>query len=223
MIASKILSFYKNLKLDIPLPEGVGAMNPYQDENAFKLCSAFYKKFYNDKKQRRIILGINPGRFGGGVTGVPFTDPVKLEACGISNTLKKKTELSADFIYTMIEAYGGINKFYSDYYVSALSPLGFVKDGKNLNYYDDRELLKVVEPFMIHCINTQLTFGISRKVGFCLGEGENFKYLKKLNQRYRFFDHIEPLPHPRFIMQYKRKLLQQYIRLYMDKLTKPDS
>lgn len=219
MIASRILSFYKDLKLDIPLPDGVEVMNPYQDEDAFALCTAFYSKFYNDADPRKLILGINPGRFGGGITGIPFTDPAKLEACGIPNTLKKKTELSADFIYAMIHAYGGVKKFYHHYYVSAISPLGFTKDGKNLNYYDSKELLRAVEPFMIQCIQTQLTFGVDRNTCFCLGEGENFRYLQKLNQHYGFFKNIIPLPHPRFIMQYKRKQVNLFIDRYLALLT----
>lgn len=218
MLADKILSFYKTIKLDIPLPAGVEVMNPYLDKTAFGLCTAFYKRYYSSKQKRRMILGINPGRFGAGVTGVPFTDPVKLEGCGIPNNLKKKTELSADFIYTMIDHYGGPEKFYDDYYISALSPLGFTKDGKNLNYYDIKELQRAVEPFMIHCIRTQLDFGMDRNIGFCLGEGENYKYLQKLNQQHHFFDRIEPLAHPRFIMQYRRKFLNEYIIRYLEKL-----
>ncbi|HYF67809.1 MAG TPA: uracil-DNA glycosylase family protein [Ohtaekwangia sp.] len=218
MLADKILSFYKTIKLDIPLPDGVEVMNPYVDKTAFALCSAFYKKYYANNGCRRMILGINPGRFGAGVTGVPFTDPVKLEQCGIPNALKKKTELSADFIYTMIDQYGGPGKFYNDYYISALSPLGFTKDGKNLNYYDIKELQRAVEPFMIKCIRTQLDFGMDRYIGFCLGEGENFKYLQRLNQQHKFFGRIEPLAHPRFIMQYRRKFLNEYIIRYLEKL-----
>src|SRR5689334_20916158 len=108
----KIISFYKNIRLDAELPAGVEAMNPYQDKTAFALCSRFYNTFYNDTNIRTMILGINPGRFGGGITGVPFTDPVKLDKLGIVNDLKKKVELSADYIYTMIDAYGGAEKFY---------------------------------------------------------------------------------------------------------------
>ncbi len=219
MLADDILAFYRQLNITAPLPAEVRFMNPYQDEKAFEVCSRFYRKYYNDNNTRRIIIGINPGRFGGGVTGVPFTDPVKLQTLGIENNFQKKTELSADFIYLMIDAYGGTEKFYGDYYISALSPLGFTKDGKNLNYYDIRELQDAVEPFMIGCIQRQLAFGLDREVAFCLGEGDNFKYLTKLNSRFGFFKTIQPLPHPRFIMQYRRKRLEEYVELYVQKLT----
>lgn len=194
-------------------------MNPYQDKTAFKLSKQFYEKFYGDNDPRTLIFGINPGRFGGGITGVPFTDPVKLEKIGIPNDLKKKVELSADYIYAMIEAYGGPEKFYHQFYITALSPLGFVKDGKNLNYYDIRELLQAVEPFMLQCIREQLDFGVNRARCYCLGEGKNFDYLSAINKKYNFFGEVIPLSHPRFIMQYKRKSVAVYIQDYLRKLT----
>src|SRR4249920_1440130 len=123
-LADRILSFQKNLKLTIKLPKGVLAMNPYQDKIAFQLCEKFYKKFYDDEEQRTMILGINPGRHGGGITGIPFTDPVKLETLGIANDFQKKRELSADFVYQMIDSFGGPKKFYQKFYFSAISPLG---------------------------------------------------------------------------------------------------
>src|SRR5688572_4856588 len=107
MLADQILSFYKSLKLSVALP-GVEVMNPFQNPEVFSLCETFYHQFYDDTQPRKMIMGINPGRLGGGTTGIPFTDPVKLEKiCRIQNSLPKKTELSADFIYTMIESYGG--------------------------------------------------------------------------------------------------------------------
>jgi hypothetical protein len=214
--AEKILQFYRSLNLTVPLPDNVEVMNPYRDEKAMALCSVFYKKFYDDDEPRKLILGINPGRFGGGITGVPFTDPLKLEVnCGIPNDLKKKVELSADFIYTMIDAFGGPEKFYGKFYISAISPLGFTQHGKNLNYYDSRTLLETVEPFMINCIQAQLKFGIDREICFCLGEGKNFNYLASLNQRFGFFKKVIPLAHPRFIMQYRRKSIDVYIKDYL--------
>jgi hypothetical protein len=166
-----------------------------------------------------VLIGINPGRFGGGVTGVPFTDPIRLEKiCGIKNDYQKKQELSSVFIYDMIEAFGGAQKFYGQFYFSAVSPLGFVKHGKNLNYYDDKILLKQIEPFVIDCMNKQIAFGLVTDVCFCIGEGENLKYLRKLNDQHKWFDKIESVPHPRFIMQYKLKKKKDYIDIYLKKL-----
>jgi hypothetical protein len=167
-----------------------------------------------------MILGINPGRHGGGVTGIPFTDPIKLEALGIANDFQKKRELSADFIYQMIDAFGGPKNFYQKFYFSAISPLGFKKDEKNLNYYDIKGLPELLDSFIVECMRHQLACGINTKVCFCLGEGENFKFLKKLNDKHHFFEEIIPLPHPRFIMQYRRKKLEQFIKLYVEELGK---
>src|SRR3954467_7184225 len=124
--ADKVLSFYRKIKINDTLPKGVEILNPYRDKKAFELSTLFYKKYYSDTAQRTIILGINPGRFGGGITGIPFTDPVKLEKfCGISNDLPKKAELSADFMHVMMIAYGGLEQFYKRFYFNSVSPLGF--------------------------------------------------------------------------------------------------
>ncbi|MEP2670196.1 MAG: uracil-DNA glycosylase family protein [Cyclobacteriaceae bacterium] len=220
----KILTFFKNLQIDTNLPEGVSVMNPYQNEIAFSLCEKFYKKYYNNTQSRKIILGINPGRFGAGLTGIPFTDPVKLEEeCGIKNDLPKKRELSADFIYLMINAFGGKETFYNQFYFGSVSPLGFTKDGKNLNYYDDPQLQKAALPFIINTINTQINLGLNTEVAYCLGEGKNYKFLSKLNLEYKFFNKIIPLSHPRFIMQYRRKTMDLFINDYLKKLNDPDS
>src|SRR6185436_14632967 len=138
-LSSQILNFLSRLHLSVRLPKGVIVMNPYRDPSAWKLCEQFYTKYFSDETARVMILGINPGRHGGGITGIPFTDPLTLEnECGIPNTLKKKTELSAEFIYRMIRASGGPDSFYRGFYISALSPLGFTRAGKNLNYYDNK-------------------------------------------------------------------------------------
>ncbi len=216
--ADRILAFQKKLKIEVKLPKGVGVMNPYGEKEAAQLCEKFYNKFYSDNHKRVLILGINPGRFGGGITGVPFTDPVKLEKLGISNDLQKKRELSADFIYQMIDACGGAEKFYRRFYVSAVSPLGFVKDEKNLNYYDVKGLPEILEPFIVKCLKEQMSWGIDTKTCYCLGEGENFKYINKLNAKFQFFDEVAPLPHPRFIMQYRRKRIDEFISIYQQKL-----
>lgn len=217
--SQRVLTFNKSLTLRTTLPEGVNVLNPYHDPIAFDLCSAFYKKFYNDSNVRTIILGINPGRLGAGLTGVPFTDPVKLEVqCGIPNALPKKVELSADFIYKMITAYGGPKKFYQNFYISAVCPLGFTKDAKNLNYYDIKQLQESLVDFIVECLNIQLTFSIRRDIAFVLGEGENFKFFNKLNEKHNFFKVIYPLPHPRFIMQYRRKRIDEFVQKYVQAL-----
>lgn len=220
--AEHVLKFYKSLDLSVhQLPKGVEVLNPYQDKTAIDLTQKFFRKFYSDNNPRRIIIGINPGRFGGGMTGIPFTDPIRLEKiCGIENDLAKKPELSSDFIYRMISMYGGPEKFYSNYFISSVSPLGFTKDGKNLNYYDIKALQEGIQDFIIQSIKEQLTFGISTDKAFCLGEGQNYKFLQALNNKHKFFSEIVPLPHPRFIMQYRRKRLDEFVDHYVKTLSK---
>lgn len=217
--ADDILSFLKHLHLNIELPHEIEVMNPFQDKTTLQVCTQFYKKFYNDNFQRRMIIGINPGRFGAGITGVPFTDPIRLNSeCGIRNQLQQKPELSSVFVYDVINAFGGAEQFYSKFYITAVSPLGFTRHGKNLNYYDDKQLQVDIRDFAVDCMNKQLGFGIDRKIGFCLGEGKNYKFLLKLNEENKFFDKIVPLPHPRFIMQYKLKKKEEYIQSYLENL-----
>lgn len=194
-------------------------MNPYAESQTLAIATQFYRKYYNDNHQRHLILGINPGRFGGGVTGVPFTDPIKLENfCGIKNDLAKKPELSAEFIWKVIHELGGPEQFFSAFYINSVFPLGFTKDGKNLNYYDIPALQRIAEPHCVASIQQQLEFGINREMVFCLGEGQNFKFLNRLNTEHGFFKEVIPLPHPRFIMQYKRKFIPDYLEVFVGKL-----
>jgi hypothetical protein len=217
--AEKVLKFYQKLKIAGPLPGGVEVMNPYADAASFEVSRQFYHKFYNDEGQRTLILGINPGRYGAGITGIPFTDPIKLESFfGIQNSLPRKPELSAEFIHRMIAAFGGYEKFFARFFINSVSPLGFVRQGKNLNYYDTPALKKALEPFIRKSISSLVDLGIRREVVFCLGEGENYRCVQKLNLGEKWFKEVVPLSHPRFIMQYRRKFVSDYIDEYLAKL-----
>jgi hypothetical protein len=219
--SAAILDFYRHLDPRFALGDGIEIMNPYKDPTAWQLASLFYKKFYSDQQPRVYIFGINPGRHGAGVTGVPFTDPLRLaEECGIPNDMKKKAELSAQFVYQVIQAYGGVEAFYGRFFITALSPLGFVRHGKNLNYYDDKELTKSFEPFMLECIRRQLATIPTFSTCYCLGEGTNFKYFSRINAQHGFFKEIIPLPHPRWVMQYRRPRIREFVDLYLEKFSK---
>ena len=223
--ADRIISFCNDLDFTGSLPEGISIMNPFRkNEKVLSTVSQFYRKYYSDDKPRHLILGINPGRFGAGATGIPFTDTVRLQGkCGLSIPGLKTHETSSVFIYEMIDHYGGPEKFYGDFFISSVSPLGFTsksKTGKeiNFNYYDSRELTKAIYVFIIGSLSRQLEFGINRDICFCLGTGKNFSFLSKLNTEYKFFNKVEPLEHPRFIMQYRSKEKQYFIESYIQKL-----
>ena len=155
-----------------------------------------------------------------GVTGIPFTDPHTLSGkCGIAVEKLSAPELSSDFMYAMIDAYGGPERFYAKFFVTAVCPLGFVqkKNGKetNYNYYDSKELQSALTPFILSTLKQQLNIGISTYVCFCLGTGKNYDYLLKLNDTHHLFKRIVALDHPRFIMQYRRKKVDEYIGKYL--------
>ncbi len=219
--SEKILGFYNNLEIPEGLPDGVEILNPFTNEKVLELNRLFYNKYYNDNLKRTYLIGINPGRLGAGITGIPFTDPIRLqEVLGFENDLNKKPELSSKFIYDVIENIGGSEVFFNSFYFTSVSPIGFIKDGKNLNYYDQKDLQDQLEPFMISTLQSQIkSIATNRDVAFSLGQGKNFKYLEKLNRIHGFFERIEPLPHPRWVMQYRLKRKMEFIDLYMKKLT----
>jgi hypothetical protein len=206
-----------------PLPPGIRMMNPFtESEQPLVINEKFYSKYYGDYNPRHLILGINPGRFGAGLTGIPFTDPKRLESeCQISYVGKQTHEPSSVFIYEMINAYGGAETFYGDFYINSICPLGFISldekgNEKNYNYYDSRKLSEAVQPFIIENIHTLIGMGVRREICFCFGTGENEKFLTKLNQEYSFFGKIISLEHPRYIMQYKHKDKKEYIHKYLN-------
>ena len=226
--ADRVIEFNRKVEFRGTLPEGISIMNPFRngDDYIFEVSSAFYKKFYDDNLPRRLILGINPGRFGAGFTGVPFTDTKRLTAeCGIPYTGKQTHEPSSVFIYEVIRAYGGPERFYSDFYITSVCPLGFTHRGsngreKNYNYYDRPDLTAAVTDFIMWNIREQIAMGVSTGVCYCLGTGRNEKFLRALNEKYRFFDRIVAMEHPRFIMQYRSASRDEYITKYLSLLEK---
>lgn len=222
--AEKIIRFNEGLHYTGPnLPEGIRIMNPFREFEQTKIISeAFYRKYYSDANPRHLIMGINPGRFGAGLTGVPFTDPKRLiSECHIPYEGKVTHEPSSVFVYEMIDAYGGPEKFYGRFYINSLCPLGFTSADekgreKNYNYYDSPALAAAVSDFITENVRTQIGLGVKTDVVFCFGTGKNESYLRKLNDRYGFFDKVIALEHPRFIMQYKARTKQTYIDKYLE-------
>ncbi len=223
-VADRIIAFNTALHFPYPLPKGIRVMNPFQENpSALAASSLFYKTYYNDQAPRHMILGINPGRFGAGLTGVPFTDPKRLkDACGIAEYSGPMAhEPSSVFIYDMIESYGGPERFYKKFYINSICPLGFTATGGNgreinHNYYDSAALAKAVRPFAVARIKEQLSFNIMADTCFCLGTGKNAEYLRKLNEEHGLFGRIVPLEHPRYIIQYKAKRQPEYIAKYLE-------
>lgn len=212
--ANNVLHYQFSLQPPFSLPNEVEWLMPYDNEETRRCMKVFYTKYYNDSRPRKFILGINPGRFGAGITGVPFTDPIRLDTLGIENSFSKRQELSSVFVYDMINDCGGPDLFYSQFYITSLSPLGFVRHGKNYNYYDDKQLTEILQEYIIQNIETQIEFGADRSVVYCLGQGKNFTHLQSFNEKYKWWDRVVPLPHPRWVMQYKLKQKSHFIDVY---------
>lgn len=221
--ADHVIQFNERLHFDGQLPPGIRIMNPFREQaHIMDVMKQFYRKFYDDTAPRQLILGINPGRLGSGATGIPFSDTKRLaEECDIHIKGFKTHEPSSVFVYDVIHAYGGVQAFYRDFYISSVCPLGFTADsanGKvvNYNYYDSKALTDSVYDLIVTSLKKQLEFGISRKVCYCMGTGKNVAFLHALNSREGFFEKIVPLEHPRFVMQYRLKTKQVYVGKYLE-------
>jgi hypothetical protein len=219
-LCEKIISFNKNLHFNGILPDSIQIMNPFKENpQIIPITEKFYRDYYNDDKSRTIILGINPGRKGAGITGIPFTDPKRLKSYFNISIDSNVNEPSAEFIYNVIENFGGIKKFYSRFYINSVCPLGFTRLNKkgnkvNCNYYDDPDLTDSVKDFILNSIKSYLKFGINVDTCYCLGSGENYHFLNDLNMRENLFGEIIALPHPSYIMR-KRSKKEFYINEYL--------
>ncbi len=224
----KVINFNRHLQYPGDLPEDFRVINPFlENTETMQVMQQFYSKFYNDSNQRKFIIGINPGRHGAGVTGVPFTDTKRLESiCGIKMQSAHTHEISSVFIYDMIEAYGGINTFYNQFYINSPFPLAIVRrtiQGKwvNANYYDDLLLFDMVKAFMVTTLKNHIKMGLDSSGVYVLGK-KNATFIHILNKEAKLFDNISILDHPRYIQQYKSKEKESYIEKYLEALNNND-
>ena len=153
--ADKVIQFNTSLDLTKRLPRSIGVLNPFvENKNALTVSSEFYKKYYDDNRTRKLILGINPGRHGAGITGIPFTDTKRLEAfCDLTIPEVSTHEISSVFVYEFIEKYGGAKQFYQDYYINSISPLGFVIKDKKGNKKTSPRSRSPILPLLPLCTN----------------------------------------------------------------------
>ena len=215
----QVIRFLGDLHPSARLPKGISLLNPYRQKEVMELVQQYYSQYYADTRRRVFIWGINPGRLGAGITGIPFTDPPALsQVAGIPNPFVQKPESSATFVHEVMGAFGGIKAFTTSFYMTSVCPLGFVNEGKNFNYYDDPLLQKRMTAFIVQSIERQLEFGARSDVAICLGEGKNLHVLSTLNEKHRWFEQLIGLPHPRFVMQYRRKEKPNFIRRYISVL-----
>lgn len=223
--AEQVITFNEHLIYSGELPEGFVVLNPYLDNpETMEVMQKFYHKYYNDSHKRKFIIGINPSRYGAGVTGVPFTDTKRLEAvCGIKMESARTHEVSSVFIYDMIEDYGGADIFYKEMYINSPFPLAIVRKAKkgwvNANYYDDKKLFEALKDFMIDSLKKHMSLNLDPSEVFILGK-KNADFISTLNKEAKLFDRMTVLEHPRYIQQYKSKEKQLYIDKYVLALKK---
>lgn len=227
-LAQQILNFYDEIsRINCSVPKDYKLINPLcseQKEDVRKVMHLFYNKFYNDRNKRRIIFGSSPSRKGSGVVGVPFESAEHLrEETGIYIDNFYISKSSTNFLFEVMRKYGGCEKFYKDFYMSFVCPFGIVRINEkvrevNANYYENKELKKALYPIIVDSIKKQIEFGIDTSVCYSIGSGDNYRFLLELNREYNFFKRIIPLEHPRYIMQYNKGKMDEYILKYLDAL-----
>ncbi|MBU3698577.1 MAG: DUF4918 family protein [Candidatus Kapabacteria bacterium] len=215
--AAFVEQFLSSLSIDAELPSEIDILQPYYDPEVRRVVHEMCRTFYAGAHARIGVWGINPGRFGAGITGLSFTDPWAVENdLGIETTLTGRRELSAEFISRVISAYGGPKAFYHDVYMSALSPLGFIRNGVNINFYDDAELASRLRPQIIQWMNLALDAGVRRDVTIILGTGKLRQYSERYIRSEVGLDRVIYLDHPRYIMQYRRRDVAVYVQKYVE-------
>ena len=227
-VAQEILEFNDNLgRVSLEVLKGfnlINAFNGVNKDTVKRVLHKFYTKYYNDTDKRFVILGSSPARRGTALTGVPFEDVNHLQKdTGISIDAFGANKRSSSFLYEVMEEYGGRQNFYKQFYMSFVCPLGIEKinlkgNWVNCNYYENAALKKCLHPFIVDSLRRQIDFNIDTTVCFCIGSGDNFKFLTNINNEHHFFDTIVPLEHPRFIMQYnadrKEEFMQKYVNIF---------
>ena len=167
----------------------------------------FYSKYYKNTHPKVVICGINPGKNGAGKTGVPFVDFNSLSKL-LPNVNETDIERSAQFFYEIIEHFGA-EKFFETFYVTNISWVGFIQNGKNVNYYNlsikVKELIFNIYKSEIDAINPTTIISLSQEVqktNKALFEGDENIELKSL-------------PHPNYCAFPKNKdtCTEQYISL----------
>ncbi|MFE6977141.1 uracil-DNA glycosylase family protein [Streptomyces sp. NPDC057682] len=232
-VADRILQFNERLAdTTLELPTGFRVVNPFsgpQKDRVREVTTAFYRKYYADDRPRRLVLGSSPARRGTAVTGVPFEDARLLESDTGVNIADgyAVSRPSAGFLHDVIARYGGREKFYADFVMSFVCPLGLVRTSPqgrevNCNYYESKKLMVPLRSFLVDTLERQLEFGTDTSVCYCIGSGENFKFLSALNASQGHFKKIVPLEHPRFITQYNSGKKEEYAEKYLRALRGED-
>ena len=147
--------------ISLELFDNYSISNPFNGKNRIQIkeiTNAFYKKYYNDHNKRYLILGSSPARKGTATTGIPFEDASHLyKETGIMIDNFYINKSSSNFLYDVMEQYGGCQKFYKDFFMSFVCPLGIVNVNSkgnlvNANYYENKKLEKALHNFIVDSV-----------------------------------------------------------------------
>jgi uracil-DNA glycosylase len=169
----------------------------------------FWEEFYAHAVPRVVICGLNPGRLGASKTGIPFVDFQSLSQL-VSGIQRSDAERSSSFFFKVVQSFG-IERFFQSFYVTNVASVGFVRDGKNLNYPElpaaalsivecnFLEEMKIIQPSHVISLGTE----VQRTVKTLLTSD---------------VDCSLRLPHPAWVTTYRGSELDQWVKKYVTTL-----
>ena len=209
----RVLAFYDALVAFEWASADIALLSPVSASARREALATFCRSFYNDNSRRVFWLGINPSRVRNTSTGVPYTDGYALENyCNIHNDFSKSRELTADFFYRFVAAFGGPERFFSRHYAGAAFPLSVLRKDRYCNWYDSG-LPETIASSVPDLIEKQVEMG-SNGVLVVIGSGHNAKHLIRINTETNLFRKVLVVEHPRYIAQYKSKEIMRYVDKY---------
>lgn len=187
---------------------GISMLEGYLDQS--DIMDAFCEKFYSNQIPKIVICGINPGRLGAGLTGVPFFDFASLSKI-FPSIQRNDTENTAQFFFKVIEKIG-VERFFKYFYITNVSSVGYSKGKSNFNFNklpdnlqsivfsNFAKEIELIKPAKIIALGEAAFNGVESALG-------------KNNYR------LEKLKHPSWIMQYKRDEINFWVQAYADALS----
>ena len=176
----------------------------------------FHKKYVEPNSPKIVICGINPGRNGAGLTGIPFIDFASLSQM-LPCIKKNDWEQSANFFFSIIQEFG-IETFYRNFHVTNISWFGFsrIDKSKNVNYY---EIPTEIQKYLINKFVEEMAF-INPDYIIPLAEHVSWE-LDSLKKQDKIKAKIGTrLNHPAWVMAHRRKDLNTWRKKYVDTLSK---
>jgi hypothetical protein len=173
----------------------------------WNIIRLFNETYYQNSYPKTVLCGINPGRNGAGKTGIPFLDFSSLSKLVVS-VEQTDSERSAQFFYDVVSEFGA-KEFYSSFYVTNISWVGYIKGNKNLNYY---KLPEIPKAFILEMFKYEMEEILPKTIIAMSGEVKN-----TLNQIYgdSAINVKSSLPHPNYCAfpNNYRKCKEKYIAL----------